>query len=54
MKEINLISGYIFLIIAIVTGVASNGYLKMTEGFTKIFPILFCVLLLASSVFQKQ
>ena len=43
MKEINLISGYIFLIIAIVTGVASNGYLKMTEGFTKIFPILFCV-----------
>ena len=39
----SLLSGYIFLILAIVTGVASNGFLKTTEGFTKLGPTLFCV-----------
>ena len=29
---------------AIVTGIASNGFLKTTEGFTKIYPTIFCVL----------
>jgi len=43
MKSISLLSGYIFLILAIVTGVASNGFLKTTEGFTKLGPTLFCV-----------
>ena len=43
MKSISLLSGYIFLILAIVTGIASNGFLKTTEGFTKLGPTLFCV-----------
>ena len=43
MKGISLLSGYIFLILAIVTGVASNGFLKTTEGFTKLGPTFFCV-----------
>ena len=43
MKGISLLLGYIFLILAIVTGVASNGFLKTTEGFTKLGPTLFCV-----------
>ena len=43
MKSISLISGYIYLIIAIITGIASNGFLKTTEGFTKIGPTIFCV-----------
>jgi len=43
MKSISLLSGYIFLVLAIVTGVASNGFLKTTEGFTKLGPTLFCV-----------
>jgi len=43
MKSMSLLSGYIFLILAIVTGVASNGFLKTTEGFTKLGPTLFCV-----------
>jgi len=43
MKNLSLFSGYIFLILAIVTGVASNGFLKTTEGFTKLGPTLFCV-----------
>jgi len=43
MKSISLLSGYIFLVLAIVTGIASNGFLKTTEGFTKLGPTLFCV-----------
>ena len=44
MKSISLISGYLFLISAIITGIAANGYLKTTEGFTKLNPTIFCVL----------
>ena len=43
MKSISLLSGYIFLILAIITGIASNGFLKTTEGFTKLNPTIFCV-----------
>ena len=43
MKGISLLSGYIFLIFAIITGVAANGYLKTTEGFTKINSTIFCI-----------
>ena len=43
MKSISLVSGYLFLIIAIITGIAANGYLKTTEGFTKINPTIFCL-----------
>jgi small multidrug resistance pump len=34
MKSISLFSGYIFLVLAIVTGILSNGFLKTTESFT--------------------
>ena len=43
MKAVSLLSGYLFLVLAIITGVASNGFLKTTEGFTKISPTIFCV-----------
>ena len=43
MKSISLFSGYIYLILAIITGIASNGFLKTTEGFTKLTPTIFCV-----------
>jgi len=43
MKSIRLFSGYIYLILAIITGIASNGFLKTTEGFTKLTPTIFCV-----------
>tara|TARA_Y100001958_G_C20827718_1_gene279856 strand:- start:214 stop:537 length:324 start_codon:yes stop_codon:yes gene_type:complete len=35
--------GYIYLVLAIITGIASNGFLKTTEGFTKLSPTIFCV-----------
>ena len=43
MKSISLFSGYIYLIFAIVTGIASNGFLKTTESFTKLTPTIFCI-----------
>ena len=43
MKSINLLSGYLFLVLAIITGIASNGFLKTTESFTKIGPTVFCI-----------
>ena len=43
MKSIRLFSGYIYLVLAIITGIASNGFLKTTEGFTKLNPTIFCV-----------
>ena len=44
MKSISLFTGYIYLVFAIITGIASNGFLKTTEGFSKLFPTIFCVI----------
>ena len=43
MKSISLFTGYIYLVLAIITGIVSNGFLKTTEGFTKLNPTIFCV-----------
>ena len=51
MKSISLFSGYIYLIIAIITGIASNGFLKTTESFTKITPTIFCILSIITCIF---
>ena len=51
MKSISLISGYLFLISAIITGVAANGYLKTTEGFTRLNPTIFCIISIVICIF---
>jgi small multidrug resistance pump len=51
MKSISLFSGYIYLILAIITGIASNGFLKTTEGFTKLNPTIFCVISIIICIF---
>ena len=51
MKNISLISGYLFLISAIITGIAANGYLKTTEGFTKLNPTIFCIINIVVCIF---
>ena len=50
-ESISLFSGYIYLILAIITGIASNGFLKTTESFTKITPTIFCVLSIIICIF---
>ena len=51
MKSISLLSGYLFLISAIITGIAANGYLKTTEGFTKLNPTIFCIISIVVCIF---
>ena len=51
MKVTSLLSAYLFLISAIITGIAANGYLKTTEGFTKINPTIFCLISIAICIF---
>ena len=43
MKSISLFTGYVYLILAIITGIGSNGFLKTTESFTKLTPTIFCI-----------
>ena len=51
MKSISLLSGYLFLVLGIITGIASNSFLKTTEGFTKLNPTIFCVLSIIVCIF---
>ena len=51
MKSISLFSGYIYLILAIITGIASNGFLKTTESFTKLTPTIFCITRIVVCIF---
>jgi len=39
----NIVSGYIFLLLAVIFGITSNGLLKMTEGFTNLNLTILCV-----------
>ena len=43
MKSISLFTGYVYLILAIISGIGSNGFLKTTESFTKLTPTIFCI-----------
>ena len=51
MKHISIFSGYIYLIIAVLTGILANGFLKTTEGFTKLYPTLFCSITILICIF---
>ena len=51
MKSISLFSGYVYLVLAIITGIASNGFLKTTESFTKITPTIFCIISIIICIF---
>ena len=39
----NFSSGHVYLFLAILLGICANGFLKTTNGFTNIFPTIFCV-----------
>ena len=47
----NLASGYIFLLLAIILGICANGFLKSTNGFSNIYPTIFCVISIISCLF---
>ena len=47
----NITSGYTYLILAIIFGVIANGFLKTTQGFTNIWPTIFCVITIVACLF---
>ena len=51
MKSVSLLSGYIYLILGVILGIASNGFLKTTEGFSKLNPTIFCVASIIACIF---
>ena len=47
----NFSSGYIYLFLAIILGISANGFLKTTNGFTNIFPTIFCIVSIVLCLF---
>ena len=45
------LSGFIFLFLAIILGIASNVFLKSTNGFTTIGPTIFCIITIVACIF---
>ena len=47
----NFSSGYIYLVLAVILGISANGFLKTTNGFTNVFPTIFCVVSIVLCLF---
>ena len=45
------LTGYIFLILAIILGISANGFLKSTNGFTILTPTIFCIVSIVACIF---
>ena len=43
--------GFIYLVLAIILGITSNGFLKSTNGFTNITPTIFCIITIILAIF---
>ena len=47
-----LITGYIFLAVAISCGIAANSFAKISDGFSKLTPSIACLLLMCITMFS--
>ena len=45
------LSGYVFLLLAIVLGITSNGFLTSPNGFTSVGPTIFCIISIIACIF---
>ena len=45
------IFGYIYLLLAVVFGITSNGFLKTTNGFTNLVPTIMCITTIVICIF---
>ena len=45
------IIGYLYLLLAIIFGITSNGFLKTTNGFTNLVPTIMCVITIVICIF---
>jgi len=44
--------GYLILVFGISTGIASNSFAKISDGFTKLTPSILCILLMSITMFS--
>ena len=45
------IFGYLYLLLAVIFGITSNGFLKTTNGFTNLVPTIMCILTIVICIF---
>lgn len=45
------IFGYIYLLLAVIFGITSNGFLKTTNGFTNLVPTIMCIVTIVICIF---
>ena len=45
------LSGYIYLLLTVILGIVSNGFLKSTNGFTNIIPTIYCIITIILAIF---
>ena len=45
------IFGYLYLLLAVIFGITSNGFLKTTNGFTNLVPTILCILTIIVCIF---
>ena len=45
------IFGYIYLLLAVIFGITSNGFLKTTNGFTNLVPTIMCIITIVICIF---
>ena len=43
--------GYIYLLLAVILGITSNGFLKTTNGFTNLVPTTMCIVTIVLCIF---
>ncbi len=48
----NIFSGYIFLFFGILSGIGANSFAKISDGFSKFSPTIFCLLLMCVCMFS--
>jgi len=45
------IFGYLYLLLAVIFGITSNGFLKTTNGFTNLVPTTMCIITIVICIF---
>ena len=45
------ILGYTYLLLAVILGITSNGFLKTTNGFTNLVPTIMCIVTIVLCIF---
>ena len=45
------ILGYVYLLLAVILGITSNGFLKTTNGFTNLVPTTMCIVTIVLCIF---